>query len=97
MDGDERQRAALRQCEEPRLLLSLCRHPSPVSLVSRLLQRHLHVVRLPLPLRRAPRYALSLSARNLTSEWEGGSQIRRVVRTGDGGGTAYTLTVNARF
>jgi len=44
-----------------------------------------------------PRYTLSLAGRNLTEEWEGGSQIGRVVRTGNGGGAAYTLTLNARY
>ena len=43
------------------------------------------------------RYTLSLSGRNVTSEWEGGSQMGRVVRTGNGGGAAITLTLLGRF
>jgi iron complex outermembrane recepter protein len=45
----------------------------------------------------SPTYTLSLSGRNITSEWEGGSQLGRVVRTGNGGGTAITLTLLGRF
>lgn len=44
----------------------------------------------------SPRFTLSLAGRNITTETEGTQEFGLVTRTGNGGGAAYTLTLNMR-